>query len=196
MKPAALLFFVLLALAHVACGRPAALHQPLCSFREGEAPTLGYALFCAIALVGAIYALAMRRGGLPGEAANVVGSGLLLAIVAATPSTWALHNAAALVLMGSIFAHYAILLLDERAWLYVHLAMPLVLAAATRLESYGLWQKALICYLVAVAVAHHHIVQRRGRKGIAAEKATWTSRELRAAVHRGQSNKRCLRRLA
>jgi hypothetical protein len=185
MKPAALFFFVLLTYAHAVSGLPAPLHQPLCGFREDDAPTLGYALFLAIALVGAIYAFAMRRRGLHGEAANVVGSGLLLAIVAATPSWWPLHNAAAIVLMGSIFAHDAILLLQRRPWLYAHLAMPLVLAAATRLESYGLWQKALICYLVAVAAVHHHIVQRRGRTSPTTVEPTWTSRELRATAPRG-----------
>jgi hypothetical protein len=188
MKPAGLLFFVLLAYAHAASGLPWPLHQPLCGFREGDAPTLGYALFIAIALVGAIYAFAMRRSGLSGEAANVVGSGLLLAVVAATPSWWPLHNAAAIVLMGSIFAHYAILLLPWRTWLYAHLSMPVGLATATQFESYGLWQKALICYLVVVAVAHHHIVKRRRYKTPTQSASAPASRELRARLGRASAS--------
>ena len=162
MKLASLLFFALLVGAHWACGLDQPLQEPLCSFRESDCRSLGYALFGAIALIGAVYAIGLRRHGQPGEAANAVGSGLLLLLIAATPSGWALHRAAAMVLLFSIFAHYAIVLLaGPRALLLSHASTPFLLAIATGFQSYGLWQKGMICYLVVVAVIHHHVVMRR-----------------------------------
>lgn len=162
MKLASLLFFVLLVVAHQTYAFDGPLEQPLCSFREGAFGWLGYSLFGAIALVGGVYTVTLRRLGEPGEAANAVGASLLLLAVAATPAAWPLHRASAAVLLGSIYVHYAILLLSGRQlWLAVHLSVPILLAVGTGFQSYGLWQKGLICYLVVVALVHHHVVKRR-----------------------------------
>ncbi len=167
MKLAALCYFSLLVYVHQVRGVDGAIGQPLCSFRDGEFGLLGYALFCAVALVGAVYTFGLRRFGEPQEAANTLGGGLLLLIVVATPSRWPLHDASALVLLGSIYVHYAIVLSQRpgRVLMLVHLGMPLLLAAAIGFHSYGLWQKGMIGYFVAVAVVHHHVAANRARRG-------------------------------
>jgi hypothetical protein len=171
MKLASLIFFVLLIYAHQLCGLYEPLGQPLCAFREGELPSLGYSLFCSIALIGVLYAFALRRLGQPGEAANTVGMGVLFLIVAATPARWTLHNASAFVLLTSIYAYFAILLhrSGRPLMMLVHLSVPLLLAVATGFQSYGLWQKCLIGYLVVAAMVHHHLVARSARASAAAD---------------------------
>ena len=165
MKLASLLFFSLLAYAHQASDFDRPLDEPMCAFRDGAQGWLGYALFGAVALIGACYLFTLKRLGQPGEAANGVGAGLLLVVIAATPGEWALHRAGAFVLLGSIYAHYALLLLPgRRPLLALHLSAPLVLAVATGFGSYGLWQKGMISYLVVVALVHHHAVKRRARE--------------------------------
>ena len=167
MRLASLLFFVLLVYAHFASGLDRPIDEPLCGFRDGDFGVLGYALFCSMALVGAIYTFTLRRWGEQVDAANTVGGGLLLLVVAATPSSWPLHRASAYVLLASIYAHYAIVLYrrGRRPMMQIHLAVPVLLAVGIGFQSYGLWQKGLICYFVLVAVAHHHIVTRRKDRG-------------------------------
>ena len=104
MKLASLAFVALLGYAHQVSDLYEPINQPLCAFREGDLGSLGYALFCTIALIGVLYTFGLRRSGEPGEAANTVGFGVLLAIVAVTPSTWTLHEASACVLLASIYA--------------------------------------------------------------------------------------------
>jgi hypothetical protein len=164
MKAAALLFFALLIYVHQACDLHEPLGQPLCAFRDGETWRLGYAVFGAMALIGAIYTISLRRFGRPAETANTIGGGLLLLIVVLTPAPWALHGASTIVLLGSLYVHYGILLSEAScAWTVTHLSAPLALATVTGFQSYGLWQKGLICYFVVVAVVHHHFVKQRAR---------------------------------
>ena len=141
------------------------LQQPLCSFRAGEFAALGYALFCVLALIGALYAFDMKRYGEPGEAANTASFGVLLAIIVATPDYWSFHKAAAMVLLTSIYAYFAMLLYrcERQPLMWLHLSIPLVLAVATGFQSYGMWQKALVCYLILEALIHHHHVKRTAR---------------------------------
>jgi hypothetical protein len=164
MKLAALFFVWLLVTAHQLCGLYQPLHQPMCSFRYGEFGAIGYGLFVAMGLLGLIYGLDMRRYGQPGEAANTVSFGIVLLIIGATPSEWPLHNAAAIVLMFCIVAYFALLLYRANSpLLWPHLAVPILIAIATGFQSYGLWQKSFICYIVLAAVVHHHLVKRAAR---------------------------------
>src|SRR5262245_41751796 len=173
MKLATLVFFGLLVYVHQVCGLCQPLSQPLCSFREGELPSLGYALFCNIALIGILYAFTLRRLGQPGEAANTVSMGVLLAIIVATSAGWTIHEASAIVLLTSICVYFAMLLYRSgHSWMmFAHLSVPLLLSIDTGFHSYGLWQKCLISYLVIVAMVHHHLVTRCARKPAAAEPA-------------------------
>ena len=165
MKLASLFFFALLTYAHQVCGLHEPLYQPLCSFREGEFAALGYALFCVLALIGALYAFDMKRHGETGEAANTASFGVLLAIIVATPDYWSLHKAAAMVLLTSVYAYFAMLLYrsERQPLMWLHLSIPLVLAVATGFQSYGMWQKALVGYLILTAIIHLHCVKRYSR---------------------------------
>jgi hypothetical protein len=170
MKLAALIFFALLVHAHEACGLCETIGDPLCSFREGPLWPLGYALFCAIALVGVFYIFGLQRSGEPAEASNIVSFGVLLAIVVATPSWWAIHEASACMLLASVYLYFALLLYrSARPFVWFHLAMPVLLAVATGFASYGLWQKAFICYFVLAIAVHHHVLKCAARKPVPPE---------------------------
>jgi hypothetical protein len=164
MKLAALFYFWLLFAAHQLCGLYQPLHEPMCSFRYGEFGAIGYGLFVSMGLIGLIYGLDLRRYGQPGEAANVVSFATVLFIIGATPSEWPLHNAAAIVMMVCIVAYFALLLYRaDSPLMWIHLAVPILLTVVTGFQSYGIWQKALICYLIFAAVVHHHLVKRGAR---------------------------------
>ncbi len=161
MKLATLLFFVLLVYAHQVCGLSTSLEQPLSAFREGEFGALGYALFCAIGLIGVLCTFSLNRFGEPGQASNTMGFCVLLVIVAATPNGWSLHDASAIVLLVSIYAYFAMLLYrTNRRLMLLHLSVPLLLAVVSGFQSYGLWQKMLISYFVVAAMVHHHMLTR------------------------------------
>lgn len=165
MKLAAIIFFGLLIYAHQACGLDQPLYQPLCDFREGDLGVLGYALFCAIALVGALYTFDLKRLEDPSEAMNTLGFGVLLLIVVATPSGWPLHDASAIVLLTSIHIYFAVVLYraGHPLLMMIHLSVPLVLGIATGFQSYGIWQKGMISYFIIAAVVHHDLLKRGAR---------------------------------
>jgi len=164
MKIAAIAFLALLIYAHVLGGVETMLPRPLSMFRDGEFAVLGNALFTVLALVGIVYTFDLWRLGRPTEAANAGFAIVVLLIVAATLSTGTLHNVGAFILLGSMFAYYAILLYrSSRPWMFVHLSVPILLAVAIGFRSYGIWQKALISYFVIAAVVHHHVVRRAAR---------------------------------
>jgi len=169
MKLAALIFFALLASAHQVCGLDRPMLVSMCSFREGEAPWLGYSLFFAIAVVAGIYAIDLKRFGKTGDAVRAEGFAALLVIVAATPAWWVIHNACAIVLLVSAYWYFAGVLYG-RSWtlMVLHMAFPFVLIGATWFQGYGIWQKGMICYFVAAAAVHHHVVMREARARIGA----------------------------
>jgi hypothetical protein len=59
-----------------------------------------------------------------------------------------------------MFAYYAVLLYrsDSMFWLEVHLLTPTVLMMASRLESYGIWQKGMILYFLTATVVHQGLL--------------------------------------
>lgn len=163
MKLAALGFFGLLLLVHQTCSPLESLHWPLSAFREGECAPLGYALFGAIALVTAVYSADLKRFQDPIEAIDTVGFWLLLLFVAFSPTRWLFHRTSAFMLLGCAYLFFAIHLRHNRQWLLVHLCVPIVLAAVTGFQSYGIWQKALIGYFVVAGTIHHHVATRELR---------------------------------
>jgi hypothetical protein len=164
MKLAAIVFFGLLYYVHWATDLGTPLDQPLSCFRDSDLGLLGYAVFCSIALVGVLYAFDLRRAGQSAEAAIALTAGIFLLIVASTSSTGLLHVCMAFVMLSMVYAYYGVLLYRARsALLMAHLAVPILLAAATQLQSYGIWQKSLISYFIVAGVIHHHMVIRRWR---------------------------------
>jgi hypothetical protein len=164
MKLAAAVFFGLLVYAHYACGLDAPITRTLCSFRDGEAPWVGYALIGMIAVIGGFYALDFNRLGRSDDAPRAIAFGLVLLIAAATPPWWPLHDACAIVLLSSVYFHMTGVLLERnRTLMWLHLAVPFVLAAGLRFSSYGVWQKGMISYFIVAYVLHHHVIVKETR---------------------------------
>ncbi len=160
MKLASLAFVLLLLAAHLDGDSAELIGQPLSMFRDGEQGWLGYLLFAVLLLISGLYVRALARADRVGEAAAASLAALLLAVVAVTPSMGGFHIFCSLVLLGVLFAYFALLLRRSEAPLLaaVHLAVPVALVPATGLHSYGLWQKAVITYIVAVTAFHHHLL--------------------------------------
>jgi hypothetical protein len=83
-------------------------------------------------------------------------------VVAMTPSYSELHRFCALVVMGLMFLYFAVLLFtsDQWFWLTIHLTTPSMAMMATGLESYGIWQKAIIVYVLLGTVIHQSVLAR------------------------------------
>jgi hypothetical protein len=160
MKLASLAFVLLLVAAHAAGDGVELVGQPLSMFRDGDQGWLGYLLFAVLLLISGLYVRALTRADRMGEAAAAVLAAVLLALVAVTPSMGAFHILCSLLLLGLLFAYFALLLRRSEVPLLAafHLAVPVALVGATGLHSYGLWQKAVITYIVAATAVHHHLV--------------------------------------
>jgi hypothetical protein len=159
MKLASFAFFLLLLAIHVEGDFDVLLGRPLSMFRDGDQAWLGYLLFALLLLIGLCYARALAQSRREGEATVVGLAVLLLVVVAATPSLGAGHGLCSFLLLFLLFGYYALLLYRAGSlWLMPHLFVPVVLALATQLHSYGLWQKSIIAYFVMVALVHHHLL--------------------------------------
>jgi hypothetical protein len=160
MKLASLAFVLLLLSAHLAGDSTELVGQPLSMFRDGEQGWLGYLLFAVLLLISGLYVTALARADRVAEAAVAGLAGGMLAVVAVTPSMGAFHILCSLLLLALVFAYFALLLHRAEGPLMaaVHLAVPVALVGATGLHSYGLWQKAVITYMVTATAVHHHLL--------------------------------------
>lgn len=161
VKSASAAFVLLLLGAHGVGEFGRRLAQPLSMFRDGEQAWLGYLLFGMLLLATVGYARDMIRAREEEEA--VIGglAALLLFIVAVTPSLQGFHILTSLLLMLLLFGHYWRLLRDSGSpWIIFHLSVPFALLLLSGFHSYGVWQKSLILYLVALANLHHHRICR------------------------------------
>jgi hypothetical protein len=166
MKIAVTGFFLLLVFRHSLGDTRHLLEFPLSEFRDGQHAWLGYSLFAILLLAGFIYTRAMALAERAGEAAAAALATFLLLIVAATPSWGQFHLVCSVIVLGLLFAYFAILLYRAGSlWLFAHFAVPLALALATRFQSYGVWQKALIVYFVLALVIRHHLLVTQIRMG-------------------------------
>jgi len=155
-----LVFGVLLVCTHFADVQGDAYERPLSMFRDYEPAWIGYALFGVLMAIG----LETMRTALRVQAelhavVYLVATGLL-AVVAFTSSYDSLHTTCALAAMCLLFVYYAVLLYrgDAMFWLVLHLLTPSLLMMASRLESYGIWQKGMILYFLAAAVVHQGLL--------------------------------------
>jgi hypothetical protein len=152
--------FVLLLLgAHVTDDFDDRLALPLSQFRDGEQAWLGYLLFTALVVASVMYTRDLIRAGKDEEALTAGLAASLLMIVAVTPSLQGFHILSSLLLLVLLFGHYWWLLRNSGSpWIIVHLSAPLALAWLSGYHSYGLWQKCLIVYLVALANVRQHLL--------------------------------------
>jgi hypothetical protein len=143
MKLASCAFLLLLLVIHVEGDFDLLLDSPLSMFRDGDQAGLGYVLFALLLLIGLCYTYALARWRREGEATVAGLAVLLLVLVTATPSLGAGHGWCSLLLLLLLYSYYALLLYRaDTLWLWPHLCVPALLALATRLHSYGLWQRA------------------------------------------------------
>jgi hypothetical protein len=170
VKSASAAFVLLLLGAHGMGDLSARLAEPLSVFRDGEEPWLGYALFAALLLVSLVYMWDVIRAGEEEEAIIAGLATLLLSIVALTPSFQSFHVLSSVLLLLLLFGHYWRLLRDSGSpWLIFHVLAPFALVLLSGCHSYGLWQKCLILYLVALAnLRHHRLCQTRAIELLAA----------------------------
>jgi hypothetical protein len=163
VKVFGLVFAALLACAHFAAVQGDAYYRPLSMFRDYDPAWIGYALFGVLVAIGfETVRTAFRVQAELHAAVYLIATGLL-AVVAATPSYDSLHATCALIAMAMMFAYYAVLLYcsDSMFWLEVHLLTPTVLMMASRLESFGIWQKGMILYFLAATVVHQGLLAQR-----------------------------------
>lgn len=151
-------FAILLVCAHLADLQGDAYQRPLSMFRDYEPAWMGFALFGLLMAVGLETVRTAFRIRAEFDAAVYLVAAMLLAVVAATPSYDSLHTTCAGVAMGLMFVYYAVVLYraDAMFWLLMHLLTPSVLMMASRLESYGIWQKGMILYFLMATVVHQH----------------------------------------
>ena len=161
MKLASAAFVLLLLAAHGAGDLDERLGEPLSMFRDGEQSWLGYLLFASLLAIGWLYTAALIRAGEEDEAVSGVLAGLLLLVVAVTPSFEGFHLLCSGVLLLLLFLHYWRLLREsESPWLVLHVLAPFALVLVSGCHSYGLWQKSMILYFVVLATIRHHLLGR------------------------------------
>jgi hypothetical protein len=148
-----LLFFSLLTLLHVV--EPALIPEPLSMSRDGKYPALGYAAFAAL-LWGCCQHVRVYIRAPRSEQGNTMGplvAAVLLLIVAITPTFNAIHVCSSCFLIVWVFVFFAAKLYTENSlWLFAYLAVPIGISAAILALglTYGIWQKAIIVYYLAV----------------------------------------------
>jgi hypothetical protein len=153
-------FVLLLLAAHGAGDLGERVGQPLSVFRDGEQGWWGYLLFASLLLIGALYTRDLVRAGKEEEAVPAGLAALLLLFVAMTPSWSVLHLLCAAGLFSLLFRHYWWLLRESGSpWRFPHLLAPLALVWVSGCHSYGLWQKGLILYFVALANVRRHLLR-------------------------------------
>jgi hypothetical protein len=167
MKLVSLLFLIVLVVAHFAGDLAESLALPLSMFRDGAYQPFGCLLFGLLLGIAVLMLIALHRAGLFGHAGLLSVVAFFLFLVTVTPSENGLHIFCSFVVLALLFSYYAVMLREAGAvWLWVHLAVPVLLVLATHCHSYGLWQKSLIVYFVlAVNVQHFLLARGRGQRG-------------------------------
>ena len=124
------------------------LHQPLSIFRDGEQRLIGGMLFLLLVIGTILIRKLISLHGYVGGFVLAVAFALLL-IVATTPSMSVLHHLCALGLLSLVGFYYTMWLnLEKPRWLWPHLILTTVILWGAAFDSYGLWQKGFILYLV------------------------------------------------
>ena len=163
MKLASLAFVTCLSLAHLEGDFAKTLSLPLSMIRDGESWWVGYLLFGLLLLIAGLMLNRLRRDDLAVDACLVGVVAAFLFLVAVTPSQDGFHNFGSFVVLAVLFGYYAAVLRGESAaWMFGHLAVPILLLFVTQFHSYGLWQKSLIVYFLLVINVHNWLLSRGG----------------------------------
>jgi hypothetical protein len=156
-------FAALLVCAHLADVQGDAYERPLSLFRDYEPAWIGYAMFALLVAIGLATVRTAFRAESEVHAGMYLLSTGLLAFVSATPSDNEWHQNFAVVVMLVLFTYYAVVLYyrDAMFWLLFHLLTPSFMMWATRLDSYGIWQKGMILYFLAATIVHQGVLARQ-----------------------------------
>jgi hypothetical protein len=162
VKILATAFIALFVYAHVADSQGDAYLRPLSTFRDYDPEWLGYALFGTLLAVGLGTARTAYRVQNEAQMAIYLLATVILAVVVATPSNDFWHWYCAMILMAGVVVNLGVVLWysDSIFWFVMHLLAPTIIMWATRIESYGLWQKGLILYFLAATVTHEQLLSR------------------------------------
>ena len=161
MKLASLAFVTCLFFAHLEGDVAKTLSLPLSMIRDGASWWVGYLLFGLLLLIAGLMLNQLRRDDLAGDACLLGVVAAFLFLVAVTPSEDGFHHFGSFVVLAVLFGYYAAILRTEgRAWMFGHLAVPILLLFVTQFHSYGLWQKSLIVYFLLVINVHHWLISR------------------------------------
>src|SRR5262245_49543681 len=125
MKVAAISFLLLLGYAHLTDPGAPPLGKPMSMHRDGHLSLLGHALFVLLLAITALHALALSRSDRIAEAVITTFGGMLLLVVALTPSIDAFHEFTSFVLLLVLYAYYGVLTWRAGALVFVlHLTAP------------------------------------------------------------------------
>ncbi len=167
LKIPSLAFLLCLALAHAEGGALVA-SQPLSMLRDGDLARLGYLAFTCLLVVGLAQAYTLARAGRLVEMWFAVAATALLFLIAITPTGHPIHETAAFLLLGLLYAYYAcLLLLVEGRWLALHLSVPVWVLLVTNFDSFGVWQKTMIVYFVLASNVQCHVLVSAGKRRLA-----------------------------
>jgi hypothetical protein len=166
MKLASLTFVAVLLVAHFSGDPLEALALPLSMFRDGPHVVFGYVLFALLLLIAGLMLQRLHHARRHVDAVLLGVVAVFLLAVAVTPSFNEWHGLCSFVVIGLLYCYYAVVLHGEGpVWMWLHLALPLLVLAAIRCHSYGLWQKSMIVYFV-LAVNVQHWLLSRGRAAL------------------------------
>lgn len=158
MRLASLAFVLILTGLHLR--DPSELSSPLSSFRDGPQRMWGFTLFGLLAFIGLTWLWTLIRTRSVSDLIAVAPALPLLGFVALSDSMDGWHLFASLVLLGWLLLFFAAKLHEEESGLlFLHMAMPVVIALTIQFHSFGLWQKSLIAYFV-LAINLHDLVRR------------------------------------
>jgi len=159
MKTVSAAFLCLLLAAHWTDDFEQSVARPLSLFRDDRNGTLGYVLFGLLLAAGGLMVHRLLRIQWFLDAATLLITAMLLGFVAATPSTDSNHLIVAFAILILLYVYFAVVFFrGESRWFWGHLAVPVLLVFATRLHSYGLWQKSLIVYFLLALNVEYHVV--------------------------------------
>lgn len=186
LPAATVAFLSIVAWMHLGLEATTRWRTPLSLLRDGSAAAKAQSAFGLLLVIHVLLLTAAWRARDRFALFTFAGVGGLLGIVALTPSDSILHLTAAILGLSLAFSYYAFVLQRlAHCWFWLHLVMPVALAVAAwwldphPFEAflvptttgavwvppvYGIWQKAMLAYLLLLANIHALQLHTRRRK--------------------------------